>query len=376
MTAAVGGAGPIAFEPELDPTVIGEMRARLHSARLPQPIPGAGWDYGVDLDYLRSLCAWWADEYDPSGMLERLCELPNVRRSGLHFLHGRAEQGGGGLPVLLIHGWPGAPLEFRRLAPLLIAAGHDVVIPSLPGFGFSSAEGTPQSAIGVADLFGELMSDLGYERFAVHGGDWGGFIGARLAFALPDRVAGFHCSGPGLLPLPADLGDPPLSEAETEFAQSAQRWRQRAGFHMLVHGIAPDTLGAGLDDSPVALAAWLLPRYRDWSDCDGDLESRFSKRDLCDLLTFYWATGSSASALRLYAASRIDRWRLQPGERIKVPVAVADLPGEIVRPPREWTERTCVDLRSWRRYRSGGHFAAWEEPETLGADLSEFLAGL
>ncbi len=376
MTGSKGEAGPAPFEPLLDPGAVAEMRARLHAARWPEPVKGAGWDWGVDLGYLRSLCAWWADEYDPAGLIERLSELPGFRHRGIHFLHGRTPAPKPGPAILMIHGWPGAPLDFRHLAPLLLEAGHDVVVPSLPGFGFSDANDPPASATVIADQLVELMATLGYGRFVVHGGDWGGFIGARIAFGHPRSVAGFHCNAPGLLPLPPDLGDPPLSEAEIAFVQDAQRWRSRRGFHMLVHGLAPDTLGVGLGDSPAALAAWLIPRYREWSDCDGDLESRFSRRDLCDLLSFYWTTGTAASALRLYAASRIDRWQLQPGELIEVPVAVADFPAELVRPPRSWTERICADLRSWNEFERGGHFAAWEEPETLAADLLDFVAGL
>jgi pimeloyl-ACP methyl ester carboxylesterase len=268
-------------------------------------------------------------------------------------------------------------LEFRDVIAPLNAAGHDVVVPTLPGHGFSEAAPDPPSAVGVADLLAALMAALGYRRYLVQGGDWGAFIGARLAFAHPGEVAGYHCSTPGSLPLPADLGDRGLSESEGSFAHEAQRLRYGPdGVHLLIQAQMPDALGVGLGDSPAALAAWLLPRYRRWTDCRGELERRFSKRDLCDFLTFYWATGTAASALRLYAASAAERWRLQTGERITTAAAVAEFPADMLHPPKEWTERLLSDLRSWTAMPRGGHFGAFEEPGLLSADLLAFAERL
>jgi len=151
-----------------------------------------------------------------------------------------------------------------------------------------------------------------------------------------------------------------------------QRWRLRQGNHLIVQAAVPDAIGIGLHDSPAGLAGWLLPKYRAWSDCGGDLLGRFEMRDLCDLLTFYWATGTATSSMRLYAASGRNRWRLRPGEMIHAPAAVADFPHELLRPPRAWSERVLDDLRSWTEMPRGGHFAAWEEPELLGADVIGF----
>jgi pimeloyl-ACP methyl ester carboxylesterase len=176
-----------------------------------------------------------------------------------------------------------------------------------------------------------------------------------------------------VLPVPGDLAEPPLSEAEIAYAEAAQRWRLRGGFHLLTQGSAPDALAPGLHDSPAGLAAWLVDKYRRWSDCDGEVERRFTKDELCDFLTIYWATGTIASSMRLYAAEGRDRWRLGAGETIDVPAAVADFPAEIVRPPREWTERVLGDLRRWTEFDRGGHFAAFEEPELFAGDLLAFL---
>ena len=239
--------------------------------------------------------------------------------------------------MLLLHGWPGAPIEFLELVPALVGAGHDVIVPSLPGFAFSDAPEPPLNVAGVSARLRELVAALGYDRYAIQGGDWGSIIGARMAFDDPGAVAGLHLNAPGVLPLPGDLSEPPMTEAEAAFVQEAQRWRLREGFHLLAQGAAPDALAPGLHDSPAGLAAWLVDKYRRWSDCGGEVERRFSKDELCDFLTLYWVTGTIASSMRIYAAEARDRWRLAAGERIEVPAAVADFPAELVRPPREWS---------------------------------------
>ena len=252
-----------------------------------------------------------------------------------------------------------------------------MVAPSLPGFGFSDGPPRPLNVAGVAGAAARPDgAALGYERYAVQGGDWGSIIGARMAFDDPERgrrAAPEHAGGP------ARGRRPRRSAAEPgggRVRADGARWRLRGGFHLVVQGAAPDALAPGLADSPAGLAAWLVDKYRRWSDCDGEVERRFSKDDLCDLLTLYWATGTIGSSMRLYAGEARDRWRLAAGERIEVPAAVADFPAEIVRPPRAWCERVLGDLRRWTEFDRGGHFAAFEEPELLGDDLIAFLAEL
>ncbi len=362
------------FEPAFDAAAIEDLRARLKRTRWPSQPEGFGWAGGMDFAYLRELCEHWRAGYEFERVPAALAAHPNHRWDGIHFVWARS--GGGGLPILLTHGWPGGPIEFTSLLPLLLEAGHDCVVPSLPGYGFSAIPAQPLNVIAVADRLRALMEAVGYERWAVQGGDWGAAISARMAASAPDRVAALHLNAVSLLPRPADLSTPPLSEAEQEFIQGAMRWRVREGFHMLVHASAPDSLAAGLQDSPAGLAGWLVEKYRRWSDCDGDVERRFSKDELCDFLTLYWATGTIAPSLRLYWAEARDRWRLVPGERIEVPAAVADFPHEIVRAPREWADRTLADLRSWTEMPRGGHFAAFEEPRLLADDVIGFLARL
>ncbi len=325
----------------------------------------------MDLAYLRELCDHWAGAYDWHRLERALNGFDNWRWDGIHFIWERAPEPVGP-PVVLIHGWPGGVIEFSALIPLLVAAGRDVIAPSLPGFGFSDVPVEPLNVAGMSARLRALVGEaLGYDNYAVQGGDWGSIIGARMAFDDPAAVAALHLNTPGVLPRPADLSD--LSEEEIAFAQGAQRWRVREGFHTLAQGAAPDALAPGFNDSPAGLAAWLVDKYRRWSDCDGVVERRFSKDDLCDFLTLYWATATIGSSMRLYAAEARDRWRLGPGERIEVPAAAADFPAEIVRPPRAWCERVLADLRRWTEFDRGGHFAAFEEPELLRDDVVAFL---
>jgi pimeloyl-ACP methyl ester carboxylesterase len=371
---------PQPYEIAVADEVLDDLRDRIARVRWPAQPAGIGWEHGADFDYLRALCEHWRDGYDWRQIERALNGLSNWRWEGIHLIWERAPLDPHGvgaptrLPVLLIHGWPGAPIEFLDLVGAPVAAGHDVVVPSLPGFAFSEAPDPPLNVAGVAARLRALMSALGYDRCAVQGGDWGSIIGARMAFDDGEAVAALHLNSPGVLPVPADLSQPPMSEAELAYAQTAQRWRLRGGFHLLAQGAAPDALAPGFHDSPAGLAAWLVDKYRRWSDCEGEVERRFSKDELCDFLTIYWATETIASSMRLYAAEARDRWRLAAGERIEVPAAVADFPAEIVRPPREWVERVLGDLRRWTEFGRGGHFAAFEEPELLGGDLIEFLA--
>jgi pimeloyl-ACP methyl ester carboxylesterase len=365
-------SGPEPFEISISDQVFEDLRERLAQTRWPQQ-PEEGWGLGVDIDYLRELCRHWADGYDPERLPRLLNRFRNYRWHGLHLIH---EQGDA-LPLLLLHGWPGGPIEYLDVIPRLTEAGHEVAAPSMPGYAWSDDPGTPLNIAAVADRFRELAEQgLGWERYAVVGGDWGAPIAARIAFDSTQRVAALHVFTPGTLPPSPRLDDPPLSEAEQAFVEQGLRWRRREGHHVLIQSTVPDIVSVGLNDSPAGLSAYLIEKYRRWSDCDGDLDSRFSKDQLCDYLTMYWATGTIASSMRLYWGERAERWRPGVGEVIDVPAAVAVFPAEIINPPREWTERLLTDLRRWTEMPRGGHFAAHEEPQLLADDVLAFLQTL
>lgn len=367
------GEKPQPFEIEIPKDVFADLRERLQHTRWPSQ-PEQGWDLGTDLEYTRELCAYWADGYEPTRLPGLLNRFDNYRWQGLHLIHERAERG---LPLLLLHGWPGGPIEYLDVIPRLLEAGHEVAVPSMPGYAWSDDPGSPLNIAAVAARFRELAEEgLGWERYAVVGGDWGAPIAARIAFDSPQRVAALYVFTPGTLPPSAELANPPLSEAEQAFIEQGLRWRRRQGHHMLVQSTAPDIVSVGLNDSPAGLAAYLVEKYRRWSDCDGEVEKRFSKDQLCDYLTMYWATGTIASSMRLYWGERADRWRPGAGETVDVPASAGIFPAEIINPPREWTARLLTDLRRWTEMPRGGHFAAHEEPGLLTDDVLAFLAAL
>lgn len=361
-----------------------ELRRRLAETRWPDQ-PQGGWELGTDLDAARRVCAHWAEAYDFS-RLDRLDRLGSARWDGIHFLRFGS---GGGVPVVMLHGWPSGPIEYEAAGGLLAAAGREVIIPSLPGFAWSDAPEEPLNVAGMSARLRALLDEgLGLDRYALAGGDWGGIIAARMAFDAPVRVTALYVSTPGVLPAPRNLDDPPMTEDEVAYAQSAQRWLRREGHHLLIQSVAPDAISPALSDSPAGLAAYLLEKYRRWSDSGGDLERRFSPDEVCDFLTMFWANDAIAPSMRLYWAERRDRWRLEPGETIDVPSAISVFPGRsegevgeantlaTLNPPREWSERILGDLRRWTRMPSGGHFGAFEEPEAYARDLLAFLDGL
>ncbi len=368
--------------------LLDDLQQRLARTRFPGEVAGSGWDYGTNLAYLRELVDYWRDRFDWRAAEASLNAMPQftakVRGLDLHFVHVRGT-GPAPMPLIFSHGWPGSFWEVHKiLGPLTDPAAHggdpadafDVVAPSLPGYGFSedpSARGMTPSAI--ADLFAALMTDtLGYSRFGAQGGDWGAVITAAMGYAHTDAVAGIHMNMLGVRPYTRD-GAPPLTHAETSFLAEAERWRNAETGYQQIQGTKPQTLAYGLTDSPAGLAAWIVEKFRSWSDCDGDVERRFSKDELLTNIMIYWVSGCIGSSVRLYYESRHHPWSLGPGERITVPVGFARFPVELTRPPREWVERAC-NLQHWSDLPSGGHFAALEEPAALVEDIRAFFRPL
>ncbi len=361
--------------------VLADLRERLARTRWPDEPPGAGWRYGTELGYLRGLCEYWREGYDWRAHEAALNRFPQFTAPladiDLHFLHvpgfGRRP-----LPLLLSHGWPGSIAEFTKLIPMLTDParfGGDpddaftVVAPSLPGYGFSFRPGQPRFGIpAIAEAFADLMTALGYERFAAHGGDWGAFVTAQLAAAHAQRLAGIHVT---LMPLRRDRRPDPGKPEEAAYLAQAAQWMAEESAYQAIQGTKPQTLAYGLTDSPAGLAAWIVEKFRAWSDCDGDVERRFTRDELLTNITIYWVTGTIGASFWPYYARRHEPWSLPEG-RIDVPTAWAMFPKEIVTPPRAWAER-AFNLTRVTPMPSGGHFAALEEPAALAADLRAFF---
>jgi microsomal epoxide hydrolase len=380
-------AAPTPFRIGIPEQILTDLRDRLRRTRFPDQAPGAPWAFGADLAYVQELCAYWRDAYDwrkheavLNGFRQFTAPVAGI---DLHFIH---EEGRGPapLPLLLSHGWPGSVWEFYKIIPMLTDParfGGDardaftVVAPSLPGYGFSFAPGQPRFGVSeIADAFASLMTDvLGYRRFGAQGGDWGAFITARLGVSHADRLAGIHVN---LLSLRRDLPRPanPTPEERVYLDDLAVWLREETGYQW-IQGTKPQTLAFGLTDSPAGLAAWIVEKFRTWSDCGGDVEQRFSKDELLTNVTLYWVTGAINSSFWPYYARYHAPWPIADGQRIEVPTAYAAFPKEIVRPPRSWAERV-YNIRRWTVMPAGGHFAALEEPQALVNDLRAFFRDL
>jgi pimeloyl-ACP methyl ester carboxylesterase len=367
---------------EIEQAVLDDLVERLARSRLGDEPDGVGWDYGTSLPYLEELVRYWITGFDWRRWEEALNALHHfhARVDGLeiHFAH-HVAPAAGSLPLLLIHGWPTGFPEMTRLVPLL-EADFDIIVPSLPGYSFS---GAPRPGYGyhraAQDLHRVLTGGLGYRRFGVHSTGAGAFVAGWLALEYPEAVAGLHTHDPVLMPPPSfESPAPPPSEAEVAFLERSRSWSDREGAYAEVHRTKPQNLAPALQDSPAGLAAWLVDKYRTWSDCGGDLESRWPKDDLLTVITLHWVTGDIGSSMRAYY-ERVHHDHLEPGVRLRVPTGVA-MPRDDAnfpprRAPREMVRRTH-NLQHWVDLPKGGHFASWEEPELVSASIRTFFKEL
>jgi len=377
------------FEIRVPDAVLDDLRERLARTRWPDAIEGSGWGYGTDLAYLKQLCAYWRDHFDwraQEAKLNRFDQfLTSVDGQRLHFVHQRSKEPGA-IPLVVTHGWPGSVSEFTKIiGPLSDPAAHGgdprdafhVVCPSMPGFGFSGPTRTPGWDIGrVAEAIAKLMARLGYDRYAAQGGDWGAVASTHLGVIDAAHLLGIHLNFV-LAGRPDGVADPMegVTPQEREAFADLERFEHEETGYQQIQGTRPQTLAYGLHDSPAALAAWIVEKFRAWSDCNGDVESRFTRDELLTNITIYWATATANSSTRLYCETmRAGRWGMS-GHRVAVPTGCAIFPKEAFRPPRRWAER-LYDIRRWTLMPSGGHFAALEEPEALVGEIRAFFREL
>lgn len=377
------------FEVHVPDAVLQDLRDRLERTRLPDQLEGAGWQYGTELEYLRELLAHWRDCFDWRAQ-ERLLNRFAQYRTGiddidLHFIHQRSSHPNA-LPLVITHGWPGSIFEFHKIIdPLVDPVAHGgraedafhVVCPSMPGYGFSSAPRTPGFDVTrVAGTIAKLMDQLGYASYGAQGGDWGSIVSTWLGILDAPHVRGIHLNFAIAFP-PQGEANPMegLSAEELADLAAAGEFMKSESAYQQIQGTKPQTLGYGLNDSPAGLAAWIVEKFRTWSDCNGDVESRFTKDELLTNVMIYWVTQSITSSTRLYCETmRSDRFAT-PVPRVETPTGVAIFPREVMRPPRRWVER-AYNVRHWTRMPAGGHFAALEEPKRLVDDIRTFFRGL
>jgi pimeloyl-ACP methyl ester carboxylesterase len=375
------------FHIHIDDGVLSDLRRRLLATRWPVPAPGPAWRQGTDLAYLKSLLADWSGGFDWRAEERGINRFPQFRARvdgiAIHFVHERAVKGTG-IPLLLLHGWPSTFVELLPLVPLLTDPGthgidgpsFDVVIPSLPGYGFSERpeRGNYRD---IAGLMHGLMRGLGYARYGTGGGDFGAGIATVMALDHAASTLGIHLSN---LEFSPDVDDRsrPLSDAERSYLAQRDLWDKAERGYSSIQSTKPQTLAYALNDSPAGLAAWIVEKWRSWTDSEGDLDSRFPRELLLTMLTVFWATGSITTSMRDYYDNRWDGVALGSQTFVTVPTGIANFANQFIfegKAPREWAER-LYNVRRWSEMPRGGHFAPAEEPRLLAADIAAFFADL
>ena len=376
------------FEIVVPDAAISDLKTRLQNTRLPDQISETTWEYGTDKTYLTELIDYWENEFDWREQERTLNEFDHFKTEideiEMHFIHQRSEHPDA-IPLMIVHGWPGSISEFSKIIDPLVdpvayggsaSDAFHVITPSLPGFGFSSAPTQPgYSPEKIAHILAALMEKIGYQRYAIAGGDWGAIINRYLAFNYPDRLIGLH-SNMMLAGPPTDReqrADVTQVEETARAARGAYMQNERA--YQQIQGSKPQTLGYGLNDSPTGLAAWIVEKFHGWTDmpqgATGYLDNHFTKDELLTNIAIYWFTGTITSSTRIYYENSKTPIETPLGF-INVPTGAAIFPAEIFVTPRAWAE-AAYDLRHWSVMSEGGHFAALEKPDLYLNDLQIFF---
>lgn len=370
------------FRIEVPESDLDDLRERLARTRWPDAATAQGWRQGVPLDYARELCDHWGRRYDWRRCESEINALPQFH-TGLdgggddtvevHLLHVRSRHRGA-LPLLLTHGWPGSIVEFLGIISALTdppdpADAFHLVIPTIPGYGFSGKPTVPGWGVErIATAWAQLMDRLGYDRYGAHGGDWGSLISSALGTGAPENVVGIHLTMP-IAAAPPEADRRPLSPEEQQSLATRETFLKVGTGYSREQATRPQTVGYGLADSPSGQCTWIVEKFWDWTDCAGHPENVISRDRLLDNVMLYWLTASAASSARLYWES-FRKPRMEP---VEVPTGVTIFPHEMTRLPRYWLEGRFTDLRHYSTPDTGGHFAGLEQPETLVDELRTFF---
>jgi pimeloyl-ACP methyl ester carboxylesterase len=376
-----------AFHIAVSDDVLDDLRHRLTRTRFTNRSANVPWQGGADPNYLQELVEYWVDGFEWRRHESELNARPHYRVEidgrAVHFVRTfgvRPEGSAPRFPLILSHGWPSSFVEMLPLVDRLTdparfgadpADAFDVIVPSLPGFIFSEVPDGPVTRARLAQILHSLMTDvLGYERYGAFGGDIGGATSSWMATLFPEQVAGLHLIHP---PFPASFDDRPMTPAEQAFIDAEEEYDKSDGGYSAIMATRPDTVAAALIDSPAGLAAWIIDKFRDWSDCHGDVESRFDRDTLLTIVMLYWVTGSIGPSFRQY----FDWNENAPRPDITVPAAIT-LSTEplLANFPREISERACTNIMHWSEPGKGGHFMPWEEPDLLAGEMRQFFSSL
>jgi pimeloyl-ACP methyl ester carboxylesterase len=366
------------FKVHVPQQMLEDLKKRLSDTRWSDKEPVTDWSQGVPLAKAQALVEYWSSQYDWRRVEGALNARPQFRTEidglGIHFIHVRSKHGSA-LPVILTHGWPGSVVEFLQvISPLVDPTSHGgkaedafhVVIPSLPGFGFSdkpteSGWRLPR----IANAWAQLMKRLGYSRYVAQGGDWGAGVSSWMAKQQPSGLIAVHLNLPILFPPPPPPPGGYTAEEQAALAQ-LERYSTDGSGYASIQGTRPQTLGYSLADSPVGQAMWIYEKFQGWSDNKGNPEEAISLDHMLDDITLYWFTNTAASSARLYYESfRRDFVRMP----LDIPVAISIFKGDMFTPPKVWGERTYSKLFYWNELDKGGHFAAFEQPALFTEEM-------
>lgn len=383
------------FKINIKQSILDDLKSRIANTRWTDEIENSKWEYGTSKTYLEELCKYWENSFDWKKQEEYLNSFPHFKTTidgvGLHYIHQKGESKNS-IPLLLTHGYPDSFVRFLKIIPLLTKEDEngfsfDVVIPSIPGYGFSDIPTEPgMNKKRIAELFSKLITeDLGYNKFVAHGGDWGAGISEQIALYHSESLLGIHLTD---IPFEHGMNEPKdATSSEKKYFEATKKWQMTEGAYSMIQSTKPQTLAYGLNDSPVGLAAWIIEKFKSWSDNDGDIETCFTKDELLTNLTIYWATETINSVMRLYneaMQAMMDAMynplvKLNPfdktGDKSEVPAAFAIFPKDISTPPKDLADR-FFNVQQWTEMSAGGHFAAMEQPELLAEDIRKFVMAL
>jgi pimeloyl-ACP methyl ester carboxylesterase len=362
--------------------ILDDLKLRISNTRWPDEIHDSGWNFGSNLSFVKQLSDYWLNDFDWRKVEAEINTYPGfiaaIDGYDIHFLHIKGK-GSNSIPLIITHGWPGSFLEMLKLIPLLTEDNNlsfDLVIPSIPGFGFSSSSNVAGcNAALVADLWHKLMTTLGYNKYAAQGGDIGAGVSTWLPLKYPDSVIGLHLNFiPGSFKPYLKDGEQ-LSDEVVAYQTFLSNWMAKEGAYSHLHATKPITLAYGLNDSPVGLCAWVIEKFNSWSDNHGDVNNVFTNDELLANITLYWITQSIHSSIRIYNENSQSPLALKEHDFVKVPTAFAKFPRELPTPPQSYIEKG-FNIQRWTEMPAGGHFAAMEQPVLLGRDIQDFFAAL
>jgi epoxide hydrolase len=369
------------FQAHIPDDVLADLQRRLAGTKWPDQLPGTTWEYGADISKVRELADYWQRGYDwraQEARINRFAQFTTeIDGQTIHFIHERSPRADA-IPLMLIHGWPGSILEFLAVIEPLThprnsnTPAFDVVVPSLPGFGFSgptTSRGWDPRRMGKAFIV--LMDRLGYSKYGIQGGDWGSAIAEEMARQAPTHVIGLHLN---LIYVPPPSPDAMKTLTAEELRRYTQWWDKGRGAFFAVQSIEPQTAAYALTDSPVGWMAWLAVKFQDLTDNDGDFLHTVDRDMFLTDVTLFWVTGTVGSSMRIYREKRLSDSDETP-TRMNTPIAYAVFPKEVVAAPERWIDQT-YNVVQRTEMPKGGHFAALEQPHLLVQDIRQFFAKL